>query len=369
MRLFDGRTLFGWEAMGGLQAGVEQGAIVLRAAKGGGWLRSFAPFADFELELEFQTTANVNSGVYLRSAAMGVPSTTGYEVQISATHPAGYTTGSLVGIQRPRRSPSLAPGRWQTLAVRARGSSFQISIDGREVLAARAFRSAAGFIGLQPPSSGTIRFRQIRLRPLDAMSIFNGRDLTGWRGVDPEPPAPQLAEWSVRDGVLHVEKGPGQLETEQAWDNFLLQFDFRVNTIDPRRHPASAVFLRGDQDVWFSGYAMSIRNQGGAQESSTPAMTGSLTGKAAARELLSVDNEWATALVAASGRQFAVFVNGALVTRFEDGNPEGTKVSEGKARLVRGTIALGALDGATDIDFRNLCVAPLPRLDTRGAMN
>ena len=57
-----------------------------------------------------------------------------------------------------------------------------------------------------------VEFRNIRLRPLGLRPLFNGTDLSGWERVD-RPNAKEPPDWSVRDGAIHVEKGPGQLET------------------------------------------------------------------------------------------------------------------------------------------------------------
>ncbi len=97
--------------------------------------------------------------------------------------------------------------------------------------------------------------------PAGLAPLFNGRDLSGWRCVEPPGGGGQPAEWTVRDGQIHVEKGPGQLETETAWDDFVLQAQIRVNTVDSAFHPNSGIFLRGDQEAWWSGYESQIRNE------------------------------------------------------------------------------------------------------------
>ena len=115
-------------------------------------------------------------------------------------------------------------------------------LDGRDP------KSKAGHIGLQYNKDKKIEFRNIKLKPLGLKPIFNGKDLSGWRVVEPPKPPKETAEWTVQKGAIHVLHGGGQLETEGTWDDFVLQLDVRANSQDPKRHPNSGVFLRGDAE-------------------------------------------------------------------------------------------------------------------------
>ena len=57
----------------------------------------------------------------------------------------------------------------------------------------------------------------------DWVSIFNGKDLTGWVNVGNE-------KWTVEDGTLHgiaLTKGYGYLKTEKNYKDFHLSFKFK----------------------------------------------------------------------------------------------------------------------------------------------
>ena len=55
------------------------------------------------------------------------------------------------------------------------------------------------------------------------VSIFNGRDLTGWTNVNCAPES-----WSVRDGVIHCTGHPtGALRTTRQYENFILELEWR----------------------------------------------------------------------------------------------------------------------------------------------
>jgi hypothetical protein len=361
LRLFDGESLFGWTSEGEVRAQVNNGVLTLSPAAGG-WLRYNAPFADFDLRLEYQFDQSIDSGLLLRAPGSASPG--GYQIELGDLSGDGYGAGSIAGVTRARKT-RLLPGVWHTLEVSVRGSSVTVRLNGREVAAARSFQAPAGFPGIEAPAGGALRLRRLDLLPVGLAPLFNGMDLTGWRGMDPPGPAASPAEWTVRDGSLHVEKGPGQLETESAWDDFVLRLEARVNTIDPARHPDSGVFFRGDRDAWWSGYESQIRNEFTSGDRSRPVEfgTGGIYGRQPARRVAANDNEWFTKTIVASGRRICVWVDGLLVTDYLDEGEAGA--GEGKARLMRGTIGLQSQDAATNVDFREIRIAPLPRLTDR----
>ncbi|MCZ2077102.1 MAG: DUF1080 domain-containing protein [Bryobacterales bacterium] len=358
--LFDGQTTFGWQNEGGGKWHAEGGVLVGEPEGPDGWLRTTTPFADFVLTLEFRKGEAGNSGVFIRSAKDGAPHETGYEFQIWDEHPE-FPTGSMVN-HAPAKRVKLAPGKWHTYEIRALADSFQVSINGRRVLDAKDPKAKFGFIGLQHKEGQRIEFRNIVLRPLGLSSIFDGRDLRGWSKVD-TPRAKEPPVWSVKGGLLHVEKGPGQLETEATYDDFILQLDVRANSSGPGHHPNSGVFLRGDPKVFWSGYESQIRNEYKDDDPTQPVDfgTGGIYHHQPARKIVAKDNTFFTKTIAASGRHLAVWVNGHQVSDWEDPNPEGNNVRQKQAKLTPGTISLQAHDPTTNLDFRNLRIVRLPK--------
>jgi hypothetical protein len=59
------------------------------------------------------------------------------------------------------------------------------------------------------------------------VSLFDGKTLAGWTGVDGKPPG---AGWKVEDGgVLHLEgKGGGNLFSEKEYSNFELEWEWKL---------------------------------------------------------------------------------------------------------------------------------------------
>ncbi|MBZ0255159.1 DUF1080 domain-containing protein, partial [bacterium] len=50
------------------------------------------------------------------------------------------------------------------------------------------------------------------------ISIFNGKDLSGWSGVNE-------TDFGVTDGVMQLKSGMGWLRTDQVYEDFVLEFE------------------------------------------------------------------------------------------------------------------------------------------------
>ncbi|MCS7023596.1 MAG: DUF1080 domain-containing protein [Bryobacteraceae bacterium] len=356
--LFDGESMFGWTPEGGAEWRVVDGALVADRGESG-YLRSNAVFADYILKCEFRSAPDGNSGIFLRSAKLGQPHVTGYELQIYDQHEK-FKTGSLVN--HAVAKPARITGGWQSYEVELRGDRILVRLDGKKVLETRDSKSLVGHIGLQYNKGKKIEFRNLKVKPLGLAPIFDGKTLAGWRETK-HPRAKEPPTWSVRNGLLHVEKGPGQLETEATFDDFVLQIDIRANAPAPDKHPNSGIFLRGEPNVSWSGYESQIRNEYKDGDCTQPVDfgTGGIYHYQPARKVVANDNQFFTKTIVARGRHFSVWVNGFPVTSWEDPHPEGNNVRQKQAKLTPGVISLQAHDPTTNLDFKNIRIARLPR--------
>ncbi len=356
--LWDGRTDYGWEWHGEADWVIKDG--VLSASSGAyGWLGTTSTFGDFHLKLEFRTAADGNSGVFLRSARQGPPHITGYELQIYDDQPQGFNTGSLVFYAKGEPA-KLIPNQWNVYEVRAEGSHFVVNLNGKVVFDGHNPIHASGVIGLQYNPNKPIEFRSIKLKPLGLQPLFNGRDLSGFQKVD-RPDRPAVHEWSVRNGILHVEKGPGQLETEKTFRNLVLQLGIKTNPPNSESHPNSGVFLRGDKGGFWTGYEVQIRNEyrNGDRKQPVDFGTGGVYFYVPAREVVSNDGEFFYETIVVHDRHIAAWVNGVQVSDFEDTRPEG-KNARHNAKLTPGVISLQAHDPTTNLDFKDIRAAEVP---------
>jgi hypothetical protein len=150
------------------------------------------------------------------------------------------------------------------------------------------------------------------------VSIFNGKDLTGWTG-----PA---TIWSVKDGVLVGKNTPtrqgGSITSAKSYRNFILEFD--VKYLPPAD---SGVMMRQP----------SLQMQIGTSHSQHTELTGSFyLGALAYTETSTAKDTWKyffpgrwnTIRLDVRGAIFTVSVNGNRVHRYADaGHPDAAPIS------------------------------------------
>ena len=363
IQLFDGRSLFGWqsnnpEAEGGPNWRVQEGVITADSGDQG-LLLTAVRFADYELRFDYRLEPGGNSGVFLRTVfSPKDPAVDCYEFNLCDTH-SQYPTASLVGRQRVENIE--ADGRWTTFHLRVEANEIVAQIDGRIVLDfvdTSDHQPRIGYIGLQK-NQGKIEFRNVVLRPLGTIPLTNGTDLSGWREV---PGA--KAEFTVEQSALRVRGGPGFLETEKTWDNFVLQFDARTN----REAANSGLFFRamkGTEEHPSAGYELQICNSFAEGDRTRPNDygrgfgTGAIMHRAPARYVVADDNQWFTVTLVAHGPRFASWVDGYPVMHWIDERPPHENPRQGR-RLEAGHISLQGHDETTDVSFRHLRLAVLP---------
>ncbi len=206
IRLFDGKTLNGWENMGGGNFYVEEGAIVgeTKAGLPNTFLATKARYGDFDLTLEFKVDSQLNSGIQIRSEVRTKPAKTtrwggltekdgsritrevnwekgrfwGYQVEIDPSE-RGWT-GSIYEeagrgfLHTPVQIKNYRPDQWNRLRVVARGNHIQTWINDVPVAEVKDDLTAEGYVALQLHGIGKstekvglkVRWRNIVLKTL-----------------------------------------------------------------------------------------------------------------------------------------------------------------------------------------------------------
>ena len=141
-----------WEVVDGLLTACGEPA---------GYLNSDKSFRNFVLSLEFRTSEEANSGVFVRSPKEAG----GYEVQIWKQQPAGYNTGSIVGTAKTARDYAFKADDWNHLQITADGDHLVVVLNGETTLDVRDAKFPDGNIRLQYQQF-PIAFRNIKIRQL-----------------------------------------------------------------------------------------------------------------------------------------------------------------------------------------------------------
>src|SRR5262249_44803702 len=90
---------------------------------------------------------------------------------------------------------------------------------GRETMRSRV--RTRNRLGFRAKAGATISLRNVKLLPVGHQSLFNGKDLSGWK----EFPGRKSKFTVTPEGWLNIKNGPGDLQTEGRWADFVLQLE------------------------------------------------------------------------------------------------------------------------------------------------
>lgn len=125
-KLFNGKDLTGWTAMGENQWVVEDG--VLKSPKSGANLVTDEKFGNFKLHIEFKYPKDSNSGIYLRGR---------YEVQVAdnaGLAPSNILFGGVYGLLTPNEMVAKPAGEWQVYDITLIGRRVTIVANGKTII-------------------------------------------------------------------------------------------------------------------------------------------------------------------------------------------------------------------------------------------
>jgi hypothetical protein len=323
LMLFDGETTFGWTIDG--EAKVKDHAIILAKGKKAVAYPTTGFGGFFEYSLEVMGAGKVSSRNGYSSFAAGPKPSWGAVVYYQD---ALQTTGSAT-----------TPGRSTTIVGTA---------DARPEL------TSAPFI-IETDGKTDLAIRSVKLRPLAAKPLFNGKDLGGWK-VFRDPKRNKSVFAVTKNGELSVKNGPGDLQAEKKFDNFVLQFDCKTNG----KHLNSGIFFRCIENQYQNGYEAQVQNGYIGNDRTRPLDfgTGAIYRRVPARKVVSNDNEWFTMTVVANGPHIATWVNGYQTVDWTDDRKPSDNPRQG-LRTAAGHISIQGHDPTTDLLFRNIRIAEL----------
>jgi len=387
--LFDGSGTDAWR--GFKQEGFpSQGWIVedgtLKVGKGGGDLMTKDQYEDFELVLEFKCAPKANSGIIYRCTEAGDTTwQTGPEFQVledlgyGAKPGDAHAAGALYDLYSPPEDkPTRPAGEWNEARVRIKDGLLQHYLNGAKVvecridtpewkqkIAASKFKDYAGF-GVQPKGHIALQehgdevwYRNIRVRDLKApmpgeVTLFNGRDTSGWTFFLNDN-GKMHEVWSVDRGVLVCKGTPaGYIRTVEPYTSYVLKLEWRWSPVT-KKEGNSGVLVRVQEPdkVWpksieaqlQSGSAGDFWNIGDFQMTTdTARLKGRNTKHTHANER--PIGEW---------NEYEIIVDGPDVVVNVNGDTLNTASGCG---VIPGFIALQS--EGTEIHFRRVRLSPLP---------
>lgn len=355
--LFDGETTFGWDAAA--KPRVEHGTLI----HGGDQdihASTTTEFLDFELYFEYRIASTAKA-----APVIFLPDKVVKEVRLPVYD--GWAKAELT-FERSRMRGNISfwkPGEPKGTGI-GFGSSPRFDTPGTPKK-----------ISFHVPKGSKLSLQNIKLKPIKMNPLFNGKDLTGWKKFEADPKRAK-SQFSVsKEGWLTIKDGPGDLQTEGAWADFVLQLDCRTNGDGLN----SGVFFRCIPGQYQNGYEAQINNKHAAKPKSytideydpenhklkdkkkidnwsADYGTGAIYRRIPARLPAAKDREWFTMTIVAHGRHIATWVNGIQVVDWDDNRPLNDNPRNG-CRLEKGPISLQGHDPTTDLNFRNIRLADL----------
>jgi hypothetical protein len=167
--LFDGKSMDGWTSVGGeTNWHITDGVLIAdkMATKEYAFLVSNKSYKNFIVRVEFWSSDDANSGVYIRCLdPKAITDHNCYEANIfDQRKDPSYGTGAITHYVEVNPMPK-AGGKWNTIEFTANGRDMTVVLNGQTTAKLRNGMFGEGPIALQH-GSGTIKFRKIEVKPL-----------------------------------------------------------------------------------------------------------------------------------------------------------------------------------------------------------
>src|SRR5262245_30011811 len=187
--------------------------------------------------------------------------------------------------------------------------------------------------------------------PAGFTSLFNGKDLTGWKSTG------KMDVWGADNGVIYVSgSGGGWLLTEKEFANFELRLEYKMP-----KHGNSGVALRTPRqgDPAYVGMEIQLIDDVNWKGLQNWQNTGAIYNVVAPKTIKNKEiGEWNSMRIVADGRNIRVENNGALLVdaNLDDYVKEHAKKHPGILRE-KGHVGFQSHDGR--VEFRNIYLKQL----------
>ena len=138
-------------------------------------------------------------------------------------------------------------------------------------------------------------------------ALFNGKDLDGWHVMN-------KGQFSVKENVIHLNKGSGWLRSDKEYKNFELRMEFRFVS----KGADSGIFVRANKDGknWPSK-AYQVQTMDNNSIGQVFGASKSKRDNDKLKKAMKKTGEWQTYAITVKGTQCDVVLNGELITAAE----------------------------------------------------
>ena len=191
-------------------------------------------------------------------------------------------------------------------------------------------------------------------------ALFNGEDLTGWTNVKGEAPG---EGWKVEDGCIFREKNAGDLYTDGKFENFILEFEFKI----AEKGNSGIKYRSWNTDGWGMGCEYQIYDDINDEKNPPKYQTGALYDVIVPREGAPKIKmgEFNKGKIVSIGNHIEHYLNDQLVMCVDVGTQSWNEaIAKSKFKDVKefGTTAVGRIllqDHNCQVWFKNLYITEL----------
>jgi len=317
-QLVDGKTLSGWSVREGPESAfyVRDGAIVVHESSSfPTWLRSDAPYENFDFRGEFFIQGWIDSGIYFHAPEHGRNTWEGMQMKIFHQRdetPMPNSCGSIFPLIAPLKVNVKSKGEWNDFRILMDWPSLRIWINGELIqdldVGAHPelkYRLRRGYLGLASLSY-PIRFRNLRIRELAAKEK--------WQTLYEKPE--DFEKWFISEGKPRFEPlsevlwadGQGHLATKEKFRDFELRMYVRAS----KSHNSGVLFRTTGQGLSGRHYEIQLHD---VEEAHFP--TGSLYYFKRSVYPKIEPEKWFPFHLIVEGNRCVVRINGETVTEYD----------------------------------------------------
>ena len=230
LKLFNGRDLCGLQ-ISGCQVSIEKTTLVIRSSSG--VIRADHRYTDFILEYDWfvPKSALGEWTVFFRDQRSGKE--TDYQYPLYSPQDVDVSNPGNADLEE-----GIQTGQWNHFKLSAVGEKAFIEINGQLRWNKIGLKEQSGYLGflMKIPDNEAFAIRNMHITEVGFVSVFNGKDLTGWEGAGRDA----ALCWGVENHLLVCDGRDGPwLRSTGRYKDFSFRLEYQLES-----GGNSGVFLR-----------------------------------------------------------------------------------------------------------------------------